>query len=175
MPLAIRGHDTLSASDGDVYFFLAQANPVHGGSLIALFPLAQHHRGCIGMALSRDGMVWSRVTPLLRCAVHGSRTEHQPVGFTPLADGSIALLVHEYVPGIAFDMKTPYQLASILKRAGKRRSNAQLARYTFPCALLVRWTQQQLAELGEPRVRKQDFVCPTMRGGHALACRAGAT
>ena len=59
-------------------------------------------------------------------------------------------------------MKTPYQLASILKRSGKRRSNAQLARYTFPCALLVRWTQQQLAELGAPRVRKQDFVCPSM-------------
>ena len=36
----IRGHTSGHApSEGDTYFFLVQPNPVHRGSLVALFPL----------------------------------------------------------------------------------------------------------------------------------------
>ena len=69
-PIIISGHDVLAASSGDLYFFSVHANPVHSGSLIAQFPLVQHARGCIGLALSIDGVQWSRVTPLVRCSQH---------------------------------------------------------------------------------------------------------
>ena len=76
-PVQLLGHDLLEAASGDMYFFTAQANPVHSASLVALFPLVQHGRACVGTALSLDGVQWSSVTPLLRCAAHGARTEHQ--------------------------------------------------------------------------------------------------
>ena len=79
-PVVLAGHTSGTSSDGDTYFFLVQPNPVHRGSLIAIFPLVQHARGCIGLALSIDGKEWSQVTPLMRCAVHGERAENQPVG-----------------------------------------------------------------------------------------------
>ena len=173
-PLRIRGHDILSAAAGDLYFFLAVNNPVHNGSLIGLFPLVQHARGCIGMSLSIDGKEWSSVTPLMRCAVHGLRAEHQPVGLvllpTPTRRGgysstslSVGVFVHERVPGISYDEKTPYKLANTLERLERRQGATQLAigafitRYTLPCEYFARWTEEQLAELGHSGT--VEYVC----------------
>ena len=52
---------------GDVYFFAAQVNPAHNGSLVAIFPLVHRLRACLAIAASYDGVHWSRVTPLLSC------------------------------------------------------------------------------------------------------------
>lgn len=56
----------------------AQVNPAHNRSLLAVFPLAHRARGCLGVAASLDGVRWSRVTPLLACALYGERTLDQP-------------------------------------------------------------------------------------------------
>ena len=49
----------------DLYFFVVQANPVHKGSLVALFPISQPPTACIGMAFSSDGRNFSKPVKLL--------------------------------------------------------------------------------------------------------------
>ena len=150
---------------------LAQANPVHAASLLGLFPLAQHHRGCVGLALSLDGIRWSRVTPLLECAVHGARAEAQPVGLVLLPESrQVAVFVHERVPGIAYDEKTPYRLAKTLRQLEMRHGGGQVVRYTLPCEALAEWTREQLAGLDAPAPRtvaarrsRSSYVCSPAR------------
>lgn len=72
--LQIDGYD----GSGDVYFFGAQVNPSHNGSLLAVFPLVHRLRACLGIAASVDSVRWSRVTPLLSCQLYGERTMDQP-------------------------------------------------------------------------------------------------
>ena len=185
VPLTMQGHGTLHPADGDMYFFLAQSNPVHARSLVALFPLVQHARGCIGIALSLNGQEWSSVTPLMSCPVHGVRAEHQPVGVALVprhsqgglsrqtqggVNGSawdVAIFVHEHVPGISFDKNTPHKLASMLSRFERRLGpGSHIARYAIPCGAFARWTAERLAELeassesGPPGDKASDsFVC----------------
>ena len=45
--------DGYNASDGNIYFFAAQANPVLPGTLLALVPLVSHLRGCVAITFSR--------------------------------------------------------------------------------------------------------------------------
>lgn len=49
----ISGYDFFT---GDIYFFAVMANPVHRGSLLAIFPLVHKLKGCLGLAASRDGV-----------------------------------------------------------------------------------------------------------------------
>lgn len=72
-------------SQGDIYFFSAQKNPVHNSSLIAIFPLVHRMRGCIALSVSLDGFKWSSPVSLLKCAVYGERTRDHPVGEQALA------------------------------------------------------------------------------------------
>ena len=130
-------------TQGDVYFFAVTVNPVHPSSLIALFPLAHKFRGCVAVAASTDGLRWSAPTPLLRCAVHGERTIHHPVqGFVQEGNDSVALYVHENVPGTTSDTApSPAQLQDFpyLKLPRPR-----LVRHSLPAAALRAWTEAAL-------------------------------
>ena len=173
--IRINGHTSGHVrSDGDTYYFLVQPNPVHRGSLVALFPLVQHSRACIGLALSVDGVEWSSVTPLLRCGVHGERAEHQPIGMVALEgweaslanarhrppggpspkkqahelnESIVAIYLHERVPEIAFDDTAPHRLFKTHQKLAFERGGAHVVRYLVPCSLLSKWTAEQLAEL----------------------------
>ena len=129
--------------EGDVYFFAVSPNPVHAGSLLALYPLAHRFRGCIGLSASTDGLHWSAPTPLLRCAVHGERAVHHPAqGWVREGESSVALFVHENVPGVTSDhTPTREQMATFpyLKLPRPR-----LVRHTIPSDALLRWTLSAL-------------------------------
>jgi hypothetical protein len=169
--IALQRHTTHSNSDGDLYFFLVQGNPTQPGSLIALYPLVQHARGCIGVSLSVDGRTWSGVTPLLRCAVHGVRAEHQPIAavFSNASSAApeVFVFVHERVPGIMYEEAVPRPQARALERLSKERGS-RVVRYTVQCAVFVRWTSEQLAMLasaGSDRAARllqvPSYRCPT--------------
>lgn len=109
-PIALREYDPDS---GDIYFFAAQENPVDivdasgggGGSrsLLALFPLSQPPRACLGLAFSIDGVKWSQVVNLRSCkAAPGGRTVDHPVAGGMVVRGETAYVyVQHAVPGIA--------------------------------------------------------------------------
>ena len=169
--ISLKRHTTHSDSDGDLYFFLVQGNPTQPGSLIALYPLVQHARGCIGVSLSVDGRTWSGVTPLLRCAVHGERAEHQPIAavFSNASSAApeVFVFVHERVPGIMYEEAVPRPQARALERLSKERGS-RLVRYTVQCAVFMRWTSEQLAMLasaGTDRAARllqvPSYRCPT--------------
>lgn len=153
--------------------FLVQPNPVHNGSLIALFPLAQHARACIGLALSLDGVEWSEMTPLIRCGVHGERAEHQPIGLVLLdstvgatantsaqedlpaasstdaasSSPTVAIYLNERVPDIGYDESAPHRLFKMHQKLALQRGGSKVVRYLLPCSVLSRWTSERLAEL----------------------------
>jgi hypothetical protein len=121
-------------------------NPVRHESLIALFPLAHKFRGCIAMAASLDGLHWSSPTPLRRCAVHGERAVHHPAqGLVMEGEHTVALYVHENVPGVTSDI-TP-TAAQMTQFPYLRLPRPRLVRHRMPAAALRRWTDQALAEL----------------------------
>ena len=138
------------AGDGDIYFFGAQVNPSHNGSLLAVFPITHRLRGCIGLAASLDGVHWSRVTPLLSCDLYGERTLDQPALPAMVRRGEeVWLYVQEEVPGITIDRSTPLLLHTSLVKAER---NSRVARYAFPCRHLARWTLGALKTL-QPDLR----------------------
>ena len=170
--VAIEGYD-LGA--GDIYYFGAQVNPSHNGSLLATFPLVHRLRGCIGLAASLDGVRWSRVTPLLSCSIYGERTMDQPALPAMVRRGSeVWLYVHEEVPGITFDRAVPLLLQPFLLRAERP---SRLVRYSFPCRLLASWTEDALESLMAPAspggVRVTGRRAPATGGSSHLAFSCG--
>lgn len=142
----VRGY---AHAEGDVYFFAAQANPVDDGSLVALFPLVHRLRGCVGMALSTDGVRWSSLTPLLACRVYGERAVDHPVAGMVRAPGSreVLIYVQRDVPRIRFDSFTPYE---VVRHAETREPKSRVEYHRVPEAALRRWTEAKLAELRAP-------------------------
>ena len=70
-PVSILGVDPDSM---DIYFFAVQTNPVDASSLLALFPLTEPPYACTALAVSRDGVHFSR--PInVRQAYLGVRTD----------------------------------------------------------------------------------------------------
>ena len=51
-PFRLIAIDGYRPSHGEIYFFAVQQNPVHNGSLVAIFPLIHHFRACVMLALS---------------------------------------------------------------------------------------------------------------------------
>ena len=121
---------------------------MHKGSLLALFPLVHKLRGCVGLAASRDGVRWSRITPLRGCAVHGERATDHPVAGMLRRGEHVWLYLHEHVPGISADRMSPWPLFKQLDYASPR---AGLVRYSIPVATLRRWTRQSLRDLSPGR------------------------
>jgi hypothetical protein len=145
-PFAMVSIDGYEHSTGDIYFFAVSRNPVHSGSLVALFPLAHRFRGCIGIAVSTDGLRWSAPTPLLRCAVHGERATHHPAQGFVREGGAVSLYVHENVPGVTSDI-TP-TAATMRDFPYLKLPRPRLVRHTMPSEVLLNWTHATLAGLG---------------------------
>ena len=131
-------------SQGDLYFFAAQVNPVQPDSLIAIFPLVHLLRACIGVAFSLDGRRWSSITPLVTCDAYGDRAVSHPVAGLVRSGEHVLLFVHEEVPNVRLDLFTPYPLQTYWKA---NSPSARISRYAIPIARLKRWTAQRLAEL----------------------------
>ena len=143
------------SGDGNLYFFAVQANPVHAGSLIAVFPLVHQLKGCIGLATSRDGVRWSSVVPLVRCRAHGERTEHHPASPAivrdPVDGQSLLLYIQEHVPGIYQDAYMPKPMNDWLQA---RAPVSRVVQYRIPPRVLEDWTQRSLAELPDDDVMR---------------------
>ena len=64
-PIRIRGYDA-SAQSNNIYFAAVNENPVDAGSLLGVFPVNAGRNGTfVGLALSCDGVRFSRMTRLL--------------------------------------------------------------------------------------------------------------
>ena len=132
-------------AQGDVYTFAAQASPVDGDSLLAVFPVAHLLQGCICLAASRDGVRWSHPTPVLGCAVNGERTVHHPASTLLLRGDQVHLYVHENVVGITTSMMSA---GPTLARYGYLRlPPSRVVRYSIPADRLAAWTRRALAAL----------------------------
>ena len=141
-PISIEGYDP---SEGDVYFWAAQRNPVDNTSLIATFPLVHHLRGCIGLALSLDGVRWSRVTPLLSCDAVGERALAHPAAPALVRRGTaLWVYIHESVPGASVDAFLPKELYTAWVQ---QEDKGRVARYTLPVSALERWTRRMRKSL----------------------------
>ena len=139
--LSVEGY---APAHGDIYFFAVQANPVDAESMVAIFPLVHRGRACICISFSRDALSWSRPRPLLRCAAAGERSIHQPaMGFLKRGE-SVLLYVHENVPSIREDARTPEVQKVRLHRlmARSKCCEPRIVRYAIPVATLVRWTNE---------------------------------
>jgi hypothetical protein len=141
--------------EGEVYFFAAQPNPVHAGSLLAVLPLVHNHRGCIGLATSLDGLRWSAVTPVVGCATNwdgldlyerrGERTVDHVAAGVLRRGGRVQMYVHERVPGI-YDAGLR---AWALRATGRAAEVApRLARHSLPAPDFLEWTRASLRSLG---------------------------
>ena len=106
--MSIRG---LPVDSADIYFFLVQPNPVDQHSLIALFPLSQPPDACIAMAVSSDGVTFSKPVNLKgvklgwrtsdergRGPIEWRSTAH-PVSGIFLRSDKIWIYIHEAVVG----------------------------------------------------------------------------
>ena len=146
------------AEEGDVYFFAPQVNPVLPTSLLAIFPIVHRLHGCLGIALSLDGLNWSRMTPLITCGSVGERTLSQPAAPAMVIERNEAnsssfqprsmwVYVHENVGGASFDKFLPVGLREHREREAARGTAAQLVRYSLPLEVLERWTHRALRSL----------------------------
>ena len=134
--IAIDGYDP---SQGDVYFWGAQVNPVDSSSLIATFPIVHQLHGCIGLSLSLDGLSWSRITPLLACQAVGERALAHPAAPAMVRRGEdVFIYIHESVPGSSVDAFLPKELYYAWTDL---EAKGRIARYTLPVTTLKRWTR----------------------------------
>eukprot|EP00966_Prymnesium_polylepis_P294972 6811704-Prymnesium_polylepis.1 len=119
---------------GDIYFFAVQRHPLDGRALLALFPLSLPPSGCITMAVSLDGVQWSRPLKLVdSVAVPPGRTQDHPVaGGVRVRGGTVYFYIQRMVPGIGAP-------------AGTRKTRVE--RYALPTTELQRLTTEALASL----------------------------
>lgn len=153
-PFRLISLDSYGAMDGNVYFFSVQTNPVHPGSLLAVFPLSQAGCGCIAMAASRDGVHWSQPTPLRPSPIDvldmGHRTRDHPVAgmVRAVPDGAtVWFYVHENVPKNI--ERTSIELQ--FNETALREAPSRIVRHEIPADALHGWTQRQLVRLGRRR------------------------
>lgn len=131
---------------GDIYYFAAQQNPVDASSMLAVFPLVHRARACIGLAFSTDALRWSSPRALLPCRAAGERAVDQPAAGMLRRDGHVLLYVHENVPGIRVDARTPEVHRKRLRQL-HGAMEPRIVRYDIPVAWLQRWTEEGLRSL----------------------------
>ena len=131
-------------SQGDMYFFSVQVNPLDPHTLVALVPLVHRLRGCLGLTASRDGLHWSEITPLIRCDVYGERTAHHPVDGILVSGEHIDIYIHQNVPGITADTVTA---RGIRRFPYLRQPPPRLMRYRVPKATWSGWIDVALTGL----------------------------
>ena len=143
-------------SEPNMYFFAVEKNPVAQDSLIALFPLIHNRSACVAMSCSRDGVHFSRPTPLLRCMPdtrHATPLYHPVAGLVKRRE-SIWFYVHRYVPNLKFGPEAIKSFCSkgLRLRECSNSSNYQgvrafdealsprITRHDVPAAALMAWT-----------------------------------
>ena len=136
--MRIEAHEPAHA---DIYFFSVARNPAHNASLLAVYPLVQHFRGCVCLSASRDGRRWSKPEPLLHCAVTGERAASHPAAGLIERGGLVDIYVQEGVPGINVDASTPL---SLHKFWSKHERESRLTRFSVSKAALRQWTEEAL-------------------------------
>ena len=145
-PVHILGVDPQSM---DVYFFSVQANPVHSGSLLALFPLTEPPFACIAFAISIDGIRFSRPATL-RQSLLGVRQSERGSG---LAEATLEWRGEDHpVAGVVRSPTSPAHLLVYLHHAVKGttiRANAtpHVRVYQVTTAEILRYTSKGLQEL----------------------------
>ena len=144
-PFSFVSIDQYDHAHGDIYFFAVSNNPVHSGSLLALYPLVHKFKGCIAISASSDGLRWSAPTPLTTCAVHGERTIHHPVQGFVLEAGQVSFYIHENVAGTTSDVAANPVLLTFHHYL--RLPPPRLVRYSMAAEALRRWTDTALASL----------------------------
>ena len=142
-PISIQGY---AREGGNLYFFSVCVNPIRPDSLLALTPAVHNGVACVAISLSRDGIRWSSLQPLVSCATDleregaiaqlarlksmatfvGHRSTSHPVANVLVWEDNILLFIHEEVPGIS------------------DKGPARLVRYAIPCAKFVSWTESTL-------------------------------
>ena len=145
VPLQIEGY---APTQGDVYFWAAQPNPVVAGTLLAVLPLVHRLRGCVAISFSRDGRRWSRPQPLVACRAYGERGAHQPAAPALIRRGdAVHIYINVDVPSIALDAFLPDR---DYRAIDARQPDGRLVLYTVPCATLAAWTEEGLRGLLRP-------------------------
>ena len=130
-------------AQSDIYFFNVVANPALNGSLLAVYPLVTRFRACVCLSASRDGRHWSAPQPLLRCGVAGERaTSHPAAGLIERGE-HVDLYIHESVPGIHHDFRTPRMLTRFWLRR-QQHMPSRLVRFAISKASLREWTRDAL-------------------------------
>ena len=114
--------------------------------MLAAFPLVHRARACICLAFSRDAVHWSTPRPLLRCRAAGERSVDQPAVGMLRRDDLIFFYVHENVPQIREDAKTPEELRTRLLQV-RDLIAPRIVRYSIPVVKLQQWTDESLRSL----------------------------
>ena len=140
-PVRLEGHEP---SHADIYYFAVSRNPAHNASLLAVYPLVQHFRGCLCLSASLDGRRWTRPEPLMSCGIAGERATSHPAAGLIERDGMIDFYVHEGVPGIYVDASTPLSLHRFWST---HERDSRLSRYSVTVDALRRWTEGALKGL----------------------------
>ena len=188
--IRFRGYDYQT---GNVYFFAAQVNPVRPGTLVAFFPVEHTFSACICMAISRDGLLWSEIKPVLPCNVAGERPTSHPMfglakigkqmhlcvacgvelAFIPEAQSwsqTCHLLgadVHESVPDILHELPLTAEFYSQFPYL--KSPDPRVVRYTFSATLLRQWTREALQQIQEADGVPTPELLPTT-GRTTAAC-----
>ena len=139
-PITVAGY---TPAHGEIYFFAAQQNPVDAASMIAIFPLVHRASACLAMSFSRDALTWSTPRSLLACHAAGERAVDQPAVGLLRRDGFVHLYVHENVPGIREDARSPEVHRNAVHKA-RSLLEPRVVRYKIPEADVVRWTNAAL-------------------------------
>jgi len=96
---------------GNIYFAAVKPNPLDDQqrTLLGLFPVNMGRIGrddgnglsFVGLSISCDGFFWSPLVRLIRSrALHGRAVDHPVDGFL-FRNGTLYVLIHRHVPGIA--------------------------------------------------------------------------
>ena len=145
-PIRVAGYEP---ADGNMYFFAVCVNPLRPDSLLALTPLVHDGAACVAVSLSRNGVHWSALQPLVACSTdmerrdaayllerwkdkatyRGHRSTSQPAANVLIWEDQVLLFVHEQVPGIG-DNATA------------------LRRYAVPAQRFAAWTDASLGAHG---------------------------
>ena len=98
-----QGHRSSAHGDLDIYFGSVNANPLDGGhSLVGLFPVRTRRAAFIAIAVSCDGVHFSRMLKVIDSepsSLLGRGIDH-PVDGLVRRGGTVYFYVHHNVPGI---------------------------------------------------------------------------
>ena len=145
--------DGVDQSKVDVYTFAVQRNPVDANSLLAIFPLAEPPWACVSIAVSIDGVTFSRPVTL-RQAIFGVRFAAEKLEWRG-EDHPVAGVVRapNSEPG-AHERILFYIHHAVKGTTARQGAVPHVRSYTLSVAELERLTADLLRELGETHRRR---------------------